>query len=159
LIKIWEKEYFTNCELILVGDIEINNLDDEKLKKSNITFVGRKQELDLSKLYASSDCFIFPSTTDTLGQVVMEAMSSGLPVIITNKGGPKTFVNEEFGYILDVNSIEDISNAIRELSLKDKNYKQKKEKVYTYMRDKSISHSFLDFWENNIKIFEKIKNH
>lgn len=157
LINLWSENKFENCELILVGDVEIDGLDMKELKKKNITFLGRRQELALSKIYASSDCFIFPSTTDTLGQVVMEAMSSGLPVIVTNKGGPKTFVNESCGYIVDINNFAAVSNIIKEVSKKDENYFSKKESAYNFMRDKSISHSFLNFWENNQKIFEKLK--
>ncbi len=155
LIRVWQKELFYNCELILVGDCEIE-IDKEELKKSGIFLLGRRQEEELSKIYASSDCFIFPSTTDTLGQVVMEAMSSGIPVIVTNKGGPKTFVSEEFGYVIDINSIEDISKAIKSLARKDEIYFQKAQKAYRYMRDKSISHSFLGFWEDNQEIFTNI---
>ena len=44
-------------------------------------FLGFKHGQELSTIYASSDLFVFPSTTDTLGQVVMEAQSAGLPVI------------------------------------------------------------------------------
>jgi len=157
LINIWQKQTFENCELILVGDEEIENLDKVKLKESNITFLGRKQELALSKIYASSDCFIFPSTTDTLGQVVMEAMSSGLPVIVTNKGGPKTFVNKECGYILNINSMEEVTNVINEISQDKELFEKKRDAAYKFMRDKSISHSFLDFWENNKRIYEKLK--
>ena len=88
----------------------------------------------------------------------MEAMASGLPIIVTNKGGPKTFVSKEMGYILDINSIEDVSKAIEELSKKDEVYFQKSEKAYEYMRDKSISHSFLNFWEDNLKILSYCKD-
>lgn len=154
LIKIWQKEKFYNCELILVGDLEIDSLDKSELKKDNIHLIGRKQQKSLSKIYASSDCFIFPSTTDTLGQVVMEAMSSALPVIVTNKGGPKTFVNKECGYILDINSIEDISKTIKDISQDKALHKRKKESAYSFMREKSISHCFLDFWEINRKILK-----
>jgi len=153
LIKYWKKCFSSEMELILVGDCEFK-VDAVELKKFNINFLGRQQGVNLSKIYASSDCFIFPSTTDTLGQVVMEAMASGLPVIVTNKGGPKTFVNEEMGYILDINSIEEVSKAIEELSKKDEIYREKSEKAYEYMQKRSISHSFLDFWEKNQKIFK-----
>ncbi len=157
LLKVWMENFFKECELILVGDKEIEFLDKDELKKSNITLVGRKQELELSQLYASSDCFIFPSTTDTLGQVVMEAMASGLPVIITNEGGPKTFVKDDCGYIIDLNNETQLSEAILKMSKKDEVYYSKKEKAYSFMRDKSISHSFLDFWNKNQEILEKLK--
>lgn len=157
LLKVWKENFFKECELILVGDKEIEFLNKDELKKSNITLVGRKQELELSQLYASSDCFIFPSTTDTLGQVVMEAMSSGIPVIVTNKGGPKTFVKDDCGYIIDLDNETQLSEAILKMSKKDEVYYSKKEKAYYFMRDKSISHSFLDFWNKNQEILEKLK--
>lgn len=157
LIDFWKEQMFDNCQLILVGDVEIKSLDKEELKRSNITLLGRKQNLDLSKIYASSNSFIFPSTTDTLGQVVLEALSSGLPVIVSNKGGPKTFVRKDFGYIVDITSKEQLIKAIKELSKKDEVYKLKSEAAYEFMRDKSISHSFLEFWDNNIEILKKLK--
>lgn len=155
LINIWLEENFLDIKLIVVGDIEIK-LDSSKLEEKGVYLLGRKQKEILSKIYASSDCFIFASTTDTLGQVVLEAMSSALPVIVSDKGGPKTFVSEEFGYIVNIEEKNQIIKAIKELKNKDEVYKNKSEKAYEYMRDKSISHSFLDFWEINQKIVEKL---
>jgi len=55
-------------------------------------FPGFLKGAELSRAYASADIFIFPSTTDTFGNVVLEAMSSALPVIVTDKMGPKELV-------------------------------------------------------------------
>jgi phosphatidylinositol alpha 1,6-mannosyltransferase len=44
---------------------------------------------DLAGAYASMDVFVFPSSTDTFGNVVLEAMASGVPPIVTDRGGPK----------------------------------------------------------------------
>jgi len=53
-----------------------------------ITFLGNlDRQLVLPRLYASADAFVFASTTETLGLVVLEAMASGLPVIATPAGG------------------------------------------------------------------------
>ncbi len=141
LLAFWQKAELKNSQLILVGDKELK----EQISDPTITYLGKRRGEELSKIYASSDCFIFPSTTDTLGQVVMEALSSGLPAIVTNKGGPKTFVTEKFGYILDINSFDEVKKALEELSKKDEKYYQKSKKAYEYMRDKSISHSFWIF--------------
>ncbi|MBL8136516.1 MAG: glycosyltransferase family 1 protein [Acidobacteria bacterium] len=43
----------------------------------------------LATAYASADVFVFPSTTDTAGNVVLEAQASGLPVIVSDRGGPR----------------------------------------------------------------------
>ena len=54
----------------------------------------------LAEAYANMDLFIFPSTTDTYGNVVLEAMSSGVPAVVTDGGGPRFIVRHgENGYI------------------------------------------------------------
>jgi glycosyltransferase involved in cell wall biosynthesis len=55
-------------------------------------FLGYQDDRRLAPLYASSDLLVFPSRTDTLGQVVMEAQVSGLPALVAPEGGPKEIV-------------------------------------------------------------------
>ncbi len=56
------------------------------------TFLGWLEGEDLARAYASSDIFLFCSTTDTYGQVVLEAGASGLPVVAVAEGGPASLV-------------------------------------------------------------------
>lgn len=58
----------------------------------NVTFAGYKTGEELAEIYASSDLFVFPSSTETFGNVVQEAMASGLPVIGANSGGVRDMV-------------------------------------------------------------------
>lgn len=58
----------------------------------NVTFAGYKQGEELAQIYASADLFVFPSSTETFGNVVQEAMASGLPVIAANSGGVRDMV-------------------------------------------------------------------
>ena len=51
-------------------------------------FTGVLHNQELGQAYASADLFVFPSTTDTYGNVVVEAMASGLPVVVSDQGGP-----------------------------------------------------------------------
>ena len=53
-----------------------------------VVFTGALDGDDLARAYASADIFAFPSATDTFGNVVLEAQASGLPVIVTDSGGP-----------------------------------------------------------------------
>lgn len=57
------------------------------------TLPGILRGEDLARAYASMDAFVFPSATDTFGNVVLEAMASGVPAIVTREGGPKYLVH------------------------------------------------------------------
>jgi glycosyltransferase involved in cell wall biosynthesis len=57
-------------------------------------FAGVLHGEALSTAYANMDLFVFPSHTDTFGNVVLEALASGVPAIVTPDGGPKTIVGD-----------------------------------------------------------------
>jgi glycosyltransferase involved in cell wall biosynthesis len=63
----------------------------EKLLPGAI-FTGILSGRELGVAYASADLFVFPSTTDTFGNVVVEAMAAGLPVAVSDVGGPRELV-------------------------------------------------------------------
>lgn len=68
------------CHLLVVGDGP--HLSACRARAiPGVTFTGRAGGEALSRLYASADLFVFPSTTDTFGNVTLEAMASGVPVI------------------------------------------------------------------------------
>jgi glycosyltransferase involved in cell wall biosynthesis len=54
---------------------------------------GIQRGEDLARHYANMDVFVFPSRTDTFGNVVLEAFASGVPAVVTDGGGPKFIVN------------------------------------------------------------------
>ena len=58
------------------------------------TFLGWLAGEELAKAYASADVFLFASSTDTFGQVVLEAQASGLPVIAVDEGGPSSLIED-----------------------------------------------------------------
>jgi glycosyltransferase involved in cell wall biosynthesis len=64
----------------------------ERLPKAEFTGVLRGEAL--ATAYANMDLFVFPSHTDTFGNVVLEALASGVPAIVTPDGGPCTIVRE-----------------------------------------------------------------
>lgn len=71
------------CRLLIVGDGP--DLDGCRARAGDgVIFTGRREGEDLSRLYASADLFVFPSTTDTFGNVMLEAMASALPVIVAD---------------------------------------------------------------------------
>ena len=60
----------------------------------NAEFTGVLRGNDLARAYANMDLFVFPSHTDTFGNVVLEALASGVPAIVTPDGGPRYIVKD-----------------------------------------------------------------
>ncbi|MFO7820680.1 MAG: glycosyltransferase family 1 protein [Lentisphaeria bacterium] len=58
-----------------------------------VIFTGYKMGEELASVYASSDCFVFPSLTDTFGNVILEGMASGLPVVGFDAPGPRDIIS------------------------------------------------------------------
>ncbi|MCL5793156.1 MAG: glycosyltransferase [Deltaproteobacteria bacterium] len=80
--------------LIIVGDGPYKKEMEQKLKGYPAVFTGFLSGEELCTAYASADAFVFPSTTDTFGNVVLEAQASGLPVIVSDEGGPKELMRD-----------------------------------------------------------------
>ena len=85
--------------LMLTGDGPLfEKLRSEYLgeEKGKVLFTGYKQGEELARHYASADLFVFPSVTETFGNVILEAMSSGLPVIGFRVQGPQDIVQDGY---------------------------------------------------------------
>ncbi len=91
-----------NSRLALVGDGPYR-ADLERIFAGTPThFVGYLQGQELAAAFASSDAFLFPSSTETLGLVLLEAMAAGCPVVAANRGGIPDIVTDGLnGYLFD----------------------------------------------------------
>jgi len=85
-IKLVNSTHKTKIRFVMVGGGPYTKEMQEQ-SDDNVLFTGYMQGQELSALYASCDAFVFPSSTETFGNVVLEAMASGLPVITVNSGG------------------------------------------------------------------------
>jgi glycosyltransferase involved in cell wall biosynthesis len=90
--KLCEKR--RDAALIVAGDGPYLARMREALRHLPAYFLGFQDDAQLAPLYASADLFVFPSRTDTLGQVVMEAQASGLPVLVSGDGGPRESIDD-----------------------------------------------------------------
>lgn len=98
-INIVNSSHAEKVQFVFVGDGPYaNQLKDRSYE--NVVFTGYLKGMDLSAMYASSDVFAFPSSTETFGNVVLEAMASGLPVIAVNSGGVKDNVFHEYNGLM-----------------------------------------------------------
>lgn len=84
------------------------------LKGYPAVFTGFLGGPDLQAACASSDVFVFPSTTDTFGNVVLEAQASGIPVIVSDEGGPRELMRRgETGVAVPGNDRDALVRAMR----------------------------------------------
>jgi glycosyltransferase involved in cell wall biosynthesis len=156
LARVWKRVH-TKClragtpaDLVIVGDGPARAELERELKGTHAHFLGFRHGEELSKIYASSHLFAFPSVTDTLGQVVMESQASGLPVIVTDQGGPKEVVKHGVtGYVLtahDADSEDRWVNSIVALITDRDRRTDMGRAAAESMRGHDIAHSFENFW-------------
>ena len=68
--------------------------------QDRVRLLGAIPRAELMALYAAADLFVFPSLHDSSGNVVLEALSRGLPVVCLDLGGPATYVNASCGVVI-----------------------------------------------------------
>ncbi len=90
----------TNFKFLVVGEGDERGFLEKNMSRVEVT--GFLEGERLSAAYANMDVFVFPSETETFGNVVQEANASGVPAIVTDQGGPKYIVrHEETGFIAE----------------------------------------------------------
>jgi glycosyltransferase involved in cell wall biosynthesis len=104
-------EAIPDARLALVGDGPNRQNLERHFAGTNTHFVGYLMGKELGSAFASADAFIFPSRTETLGLVLLEAMAAGCPVVAARSGGIPDIVTDGInGYLF--NPKADIQEAI-----------------------------------------------
>ena len=101
--------------LVLAGGGPEQDRLRERLGSEHTTFLGWLSGLELARAYASADVFLFPSQTDTFGQVILEAQASGLPVIAVAEGGPLSLIEHRVSGLLCEAAPDALAGAVLEL--------------------------------------------
>lgn len=106
------------ADLVVVGDgPELADLR-ARFEHPRLLFAGVLHGERLAEAYASSEVFVFPSTTDTYGNVVLEAHASGLPAIVADRGGPPEIVRAQgSGLVFDPGRPQELVDAMETLLL------------------------------------------
>jgi phosphatidylinositol alpha 1,6-mannosyltransferase len=107
----------------LVGDGPLRGQLEAALPDA--VFAGHQSGEALSRWYASGDVFVFPSTTETFGNVVQEALASGVPAVVVDRGGPQTVIEPgRTGLVARSNNPEDLADKVarllRDAALRDR---------------------------------------
>ena len=110
-------------------------------------FTGYLRGKELATAYASADIFVFPSTTDTFGNVILEAQACGVPVIVSDSGGPKELVEDRAnGLITRSRDVDDFTRAIRSLATDAALRDRMSDAARKSVLDRSWPNAFRKFW-------------
>lgn len=90
ILAMWERVRGPGLALAFVGDGPY--LAELRHRAPDAIFTGYLEGQELATAFASADVFVFPSTTDTFGNVIIEAQACGLPCVVSDVGGPKDLV-------------------------------------------------------------------
>ena len=102
--------------LAIVGDGPARRDLEREFADTPTVFTGVRKGRDLAAAYASADAFVFPSTTETLGLSMLEALASGLPVIAARTGATGEVVSEgEDGVLYEPGYSESLVSAVRKV--------------------------------------------
>lgn len=105
-----------NVRLALVGSGPAEAELKKRFKGTNTVFTGYMAGTELASAYASSDVFAFPSDTETLGFVAMEAMASGTPTVGARAGGIPDVITEEVnGLMFTPGDLGDLTAKLKRL--------------------------------------------
>ena len=140
-------EIMENFSLIVVGEGPYLKTMQEELKGAPCYFTGYLTGKPLETLYASCDLFVFPSSTDTFGNVVLEAQASGLPVVVTDSGGPQeNILPGKTGLVVPVNDGQALLKATYSLLNNPVNLKKMGKDARRYMEGRSFEEAFDKTW-------------
>ncbi|MEH7416219.1 glycosyltransferase family 1 protein [Neobacillus drentensis] len=104
-----------NIHWLIIGDGPLRE-ELESQAPENMTFTGYLEGEPLAEVYAASDLFVFPSASETFGNVVLESLACGTPVIGAKAGGVQNIVKPGLtGLLCEPGNVQEFSEAILQL--------------------------------------------
>lgn len=151
-VNILSKDY-PGVILQIIGDgnekENLKNLSASLGISDKVIFLGRMEHEKTAVYYQKSDVFVLPSFNEGMSNSMLEALSSGLPILATDTGGSKELIDEgENGYIIKMRDSVDIAEKIRRLVL-DRELRKK-------MGEKSRQKALRMSWEIVAKDYHKL---
>lgn len=103
-----DRELPDDCVIVLVGSNEmISNISNRV-----ILIPRTNNQIELAEIYSAADVFVNPTREDTFPTVDMEAIACGTPVVSFNTGGTAEIVHSESGYVVDVDSFDELVSKV-----------------------------------------------
>lgn len=157
----FSRSFQGKTELIIVGKGEYKNrikiFGSEYGIQNQIQIYDWMPQEDLKNIYKQCHVFLFPSLHDSSGNVVLEALSFGLPVICLDTGGPAAILGKDFDELIVNTSLQDQQSIIKQIKLKliylsnDKNF--------NYNSQLAIKRAKELTWVNTVSnVYQKIES-
>ena len=118
-----------------------------------VQFTGMLDKQAILSLMNESNAFVLPSRGETFGVAYIEAMAMGLPVIATPCGGPEHFVNSDNGLLVDMDNVEQLTEAMSQIEATIDKYQPETIRAYVQERfsAKAIAGQLIEIFEIVIK--------
>ncbi len=157
IVSAWSKMRGDGTALAFVGDGPY--LKELRERVPDAAFTGYLAGLDLARAFASADVFIFPSTTDTFGNVVLEAMASGLPNVVSDQGGPKDLVTHGVnGFITRALDAEDFRHHVERIASDRLLREAMRTAAFNTVQNRDWAEAGRAFWEDGEDVEHPKKN-
>lgn len=148
-----------DCQLVLVGDGDQQESLEEKVKKNNaeskVDFVGAVSRDEIPIFYKKADVFVLPAINEAMSNSLLEAMASGLAIIMTDTGGKEELIDEHNGIIVKKRNSQDIEKALEKLY----NDRDLLDKMKEKSREKAEKMSWEQMAGDYLEIYRKMINH
>ena len=136
-------------QFLIVGDGSERPWLAKNLERANLP--GTLSGEALAEAYANMDVFLFPSETDTFGNVVLEAMASGVPAVVSKNGGPKFLIQSgRNGFVAA--GVPDFARAVVEL----RSHPLLRSHMAHAARSAAMKHSWAGVFERVYRAYEQV---
>lgn len=125
----------------------------KELNLKNVYFIGHKSQRNLKKLYNIADVFAMPSRQEAFGLVALEALACGLPVVCSETGGMKDYINSKVGKLINNESPIKLVNSL--LYVINNKSKYDKQYLSNYAKENFAEEKTLD---KLLKIYSDVIN-
>lgn len=150
LVEILKK--FPQTFLCIVGDGPYIEHLKPLFPPNQAYFIGFLQGIELASAYASADYFVYASVSETFGQVYLEAMSSGIPIVAAKGKQMKEFFKEGVhGYTWKPNNVDEACQALQKAI-------NSREALVHNCRQNALNHSWNSAADQIEDVYLKIKN-
>ena len=147
-----------DLELYLAGDGPFRADLVNQLSGRGCYFCGVLHEEDLSRAYASCDIFVFPSSTDTYGNSVLEAQASGLPAVVSDRGGPQEIIEPgKTGLVFTSHDPESLAENILKIAQNKELRDLMSRNARTMATERTWEKAFDELWSISPDTFKQVK--